>query len=163
MGFGEAKIGPVLHGYPVNIVLGIQQIRPLMLDALAQELSKYEIAWTEVKFVEVNKDQVPTEPGVYFFSVRPRAANIENHHIILYVGKAKVNLRDRYINYLRERHGLKISDRDKVVKMLNIYKDRVFFSYCTLDMYDVERVEDALLMAFDPPCNTMSPKFEPAF
>lgn len=168
MPFDFAKPGPVIYGYPAttyppDLILGAQSIKPLMLDALTVKLKDYSMDWNYVKFVRANSDQIPSQPGVYCFVARPHAANIEHHSIILYIGKAKMNLRDRYLNYIRERDAAEKSGRERVKQMLNIYKERVLFGYCCLDTYDVEQVEDLLLEAFNPCCNTTFSKFKSAF
>lgn len=162
------KKGPIIYGYPAdtyppNLILGTQQIKPIMLDALATKLSDYAMDWTYVKFVRINNDQIPAQAGVYCFIVLPHAANIEHHSIVLYIGKAKTSLRDRYQSYIREREATEKQGRERVKQMLNIYKERVIFAYCCLDNYDVEKVEDLLLEAFNPCCNTAYSKFKPAF
>lgn len=162
MPYDFAKPGPVLHGYTIDSDLGFQQIRPLLLDSLSEKLKDYDMSWEYVKFIEANQEQVPQQPGVYFFIVHPRAANIEHHYIILYFGKAR-NLRTRFKDYLKERYGARDVDREHVKRMLMIYKNRINFAYVCLGRYEIEKVEDMLIEAFKPCCNRTSSRTVPAF
>lgn len=162
MAFDFAKAGRPLHGYPVGTHLGFQEIKPLVLDDLQHKLKGFSINWHYEKFVEANKNVIPSRPGVYMFTVHLGVAGIERHSIILYFGEAK-NLRTRFKQYLRERDGVQPTDREHIKKMLNIYRNRVEFGYCCLGRYQVEQVQDILIEAFDPCCNRQKAKAQPAF
>ena len=113
-----------------------------------------------VKFIESNKDLIPSASGVYFFIVHPHSANIKYHSIILYFGQAR-NLLSRFGDYIAERDEVSGTGREHIKKMLNVYRNRVHFAYCPIDRYELDKVEDLLIDAFKPCCNIQPA--QPAF
>ena len=67
----------------------------------------------------------------------------------MYVGKA-VNLRKRFGEYLtRER-----LRRPKIIRLLEMYAGYIVFCYSRVEHDELETMEDRLLNAFIPPCNS---------
>lgn len=67
----------------------------------------------------------------------------------MYVGKAK-NLRVRFGDYLtRERFR-----RQKIVRILELYSGYLTFFYSTIDENILDDMEEELINAFIPPCNS---------
>jgi hypothetical protein len=157
-----AAVGKTLLARKADFILGHQAIRPFALDALPAGLGSNSLNWTYVRFASVNRDMVPTSSGVYHFLVHPRAASIDRHTIILYFGRAR-HLQTRFNDYLVERGGLGEKDREHVVQMLTIYRNRIEFGFAELDYYKTELVEDLLIDAFRPCCNRAHPNPLPAF
>ena len=67
----------------------------------------------------------------------------------MYVGQAK-NLHKRFGDYLtRER-----VRRPKVVRLLEMYGGYIMFFYSKVDQERLDNIEEELINAFVPPCNT---------
>ena len=81
----------------------------------------------------------------------------------MYVGIARGNpgypgrtLRKRFSDYLYEQNNL--SGRPKILRLLNKYKGYLHFCYSTInDSERLKDIENALIKAFDPPCNDQHP------
>jgi hypothetical protein len=153
-----AKPGKPLLGYTSDTQLGLSQIiRPAAMDEFASRLGGVSLKWEYVAFAKINQDQIPAQPGIYMFIIHPHTANIEHHSIILYFGRAK-NLRTRFKEYVEERHGVRPEDRQSVVHMLTIYRNRIDFGYAIVDYYRTEEIEDLLIYTLTPCCNTRRSK-----
>jgi hypothetical protein len=153
-----AKLGKPLVGYTSDTHLGLPHlIRPAAMDEFATRVGNLNLAWDYVPFAKINQDQIPAKPGIYLFIVHPRTANIERHSIILYFGRAK-NLRTRFRDYVEERLGARPEDRQAVVDMLNIYRNRIEFGFAVMDYYRTEEIEDLLIYTLTPCCNTRRSK-----
>ena len=153
-----ARPGKALHGYTSDTHLGApQHVRPIAIDELPSRLKGITLQWEYVNFAKVNQDQIPDAAGVYMFIVHPRTANIKYHSIILYIGRAK-SLRDRFRDYIEEREGGRKEDRQNIVQMLAIYKNRVQFGFAAVNYYRTEEIEDLLIFALTPCCNTRRSK-----
>ena len=153
-----AKPGKVLYGYTNDTPLGApQHVRPIAIDELPSRLKGVNLQWDYVNFAKVNQDQIPDDAGVYMFIVHPQAANIKCHSIILYFGRTK-SLRDRFRDYVEERDGGRKEDRQSIVQMLSIYKNRVQFGIAVVNYYRTEVIEDLLIFALTPCCNTRRSK-----
>lgn len=116
------------------------------------------LAWKRIKFTPGNKGKVPTGNGVYAFMIQPAFKHLPRTAYLFYVGKTHNGLNKRYRQYLDEKDG-KGKPRRKVFKMLNMYKNFVFF-YCAevIDATVIDELENCLLDAFVPPANTTIPK-----
>ena len=115
------------------------------------------LKWERCNFVSDAKKIIPNKHGVYCFSIDIGEPLPEKMHVPLYIGKAAPQyLSSRFENYLSERN--KIKGREKVVVMLNMYRDKLTFWWATLPRVYVDVVEEHLLMSCFPPCNTQESK-----
>ncbi|GEM_PF-859043 len=111
------------------------------------------LMWKNCKFVSTAAQIVPDKCGVYCFAVDFGPPFPERIHVPLYFGKAANQfLSERFDDYLKERH--KTSGREKIVIMLNLYRDSLYFWWAELPRVYVDVVEEHLIMCCKPPCNT---------
>ena len=112
--------------------------------------------WTTRIFRKETAKHIPEKPGVYAFLILPNAAGDLNVSYLMYVGETDRTLRERFREYLREARSDKI--RPKLLRVLPLYPDHLFFACCPLPI-DVAptAVEAALLQAFLPPGNDQVP------
>jgi hypothetical protein len=162
------KEGDFLYGYPAKtwafeLSLGVQNVRPKLLDAATMLFKDRGLTWQYNKFVKANTAMIPERPGIYVFIAHVNATGIRHHDLILYVGKAGSSIRDRWNNYFKERDSLENEQRERVHWMLNIYKDRLTFAYCEMNGDEVLGCERELIKAFDPCCNQQKPKIQYAW
>ena len=81
--------------------------------------------------------------------VQPQIGGHSGSSYLMYVGKAK-NLRARFGDYLtRER-----IRRPKVVRVLELYSGQLTFFYSAIDENVLDDMEEELINAFVPPCNS---------
>ena len=75
----------------------------------------------------------------------------------MYVGKTEETLRERFRKYFYEKKNFE-TGRPKLVIMFDLYQGYVHFC-CTVvtDTNRIEKIEEALLNAFIPPCNDRYP------
>ena len=107
------------------------------------------LRWHNVVLNSVCKSHVPTATGVYSLVVQPQIAGHSGSSYLMYVGKTK-NLRARFGDYLtRER-----IRRPKVVRVLELYSGHLTFFYSTIDENVLDDMEEELINAFVPPCNS---------
>lgn len=81
--------------------------------------------WEELKFLASEVDNVPDKPGLYTFVIEPNIANYPSNSYLMYIGKTKRTLRQRFKEYIREMQ--RESGRPKIVRLLNKYPDNTFF------------------------------------
>lgn len=116
------------------------------------------LAWQKIRFTEENSSKVPTERGIYVFSVEHQPSQFPSHGYILYAGisgnTSGAHLRRRYNQYLR--HQKTGEGRPRVIYMLQKWPSDLFFSYCPLPdgAIDLAKLETSLLGALSPPMNT---------
>ena len=67
----------------------------------------------------------------------------------MYVGKAR-NLRVRFGDYLTTER----VRRQKIVRVLELYSGHLTFFYSTIDENVLDDMEEELINAFIPPCNS---------
>jgi excinuclease UvrABC nuclease subunit len=109
-------------------------------------------AWTSVTFNAANATSIPTGKGIYSFLINP-THGMNPHRFLGYVGKAEKGLRARYREYLTEAE--KFTGRPKVVRMLNVWRGYLDFSYIELDdSTDFAALESRFNDAFLPPFNS---------
>lgn len=108
--------------------------------------------WQECQFLSTEVDGVPNEPGLYTFTIQPRVANHPSCSYLMYIGKTKRTLRQRFREYLKEMQ--RESGRPKITRLLNKYPANTFFCYAVpQEDAPLTNMEEALLGAFIPPCN----------
>ena len=106
-----------------------------------------------------NKDQIrciPREPGIYSFMIQPGVASHPHCSYIMYIGRTCYTLHSRFRRYLREQNDP--AGRSKVVRFLNKYRGYIYFS-CSIisETEQIEKIENELISAFLPPCNSQFP------
>lgn len=112
----------------------------------------YAFNWKERQFLASEVSNVPNEPGLYTFIIQPRVANHPSCSYLMYIGKTKRTLKQRFREYLREKQ--RESGRPEVVRLLNKYQDNILFCYTVVqEVFPLTEMEEALLGAFIPPCN----------
>jgi len=112
--------------------------------------------WNECQFASNRVDDIPNEPGLYTFIIQPGLANHPSCSYLMYVGKTKRTLRQRFQQYLKEKE--RETGRPKVVRLLNKYPDNLFFCYTAIpDRSQIDELEKALIGTFVPPCNDQLP------
>jgi hypothetical protein len=114
--------------------------------------------WKSIPYKKTRLGALPARPGVYAFVACPSTADLADCHYLLYVGKAEdQTLRVRCKQYLYECRRPK--PRRHIVRMFDRWKRHLSLYYAELDPAHVSItcVEDALLAAFLPPCNTKFP------
>ena len=117
------------------------------------EAPGYTFDWEERKFLASEADNVPNEPGLYTFVIQPSMANHPSNAYLMYVGKTKRTLRQRFKEYLKEMH--RESGRPKIVRLLNKYPNNTVFCYSSVQesATTLSEMEKALIGALIPPCN----------
>jgi hypothetical protein len=105
------------------------------------------LKWTSRRLVKASTSKVPTSSGIYRLVLVP-SVKACNATYLMYVGKA-TNLRSRFTAYLAAER----KRRPKLIRLLNLYPDHVTFQFCSVSKARLDRVEDALLQTFMPPCN----------
>lgn len=119
--------------------------------------SSINLNWDWVPFDEKSKPNIPPERGLYAFVVEHTDAYFPPHGYIMYAGitgdqSPARNLRVRFGDYLRE---ARTGGRSRVVVMLNLFKDDVYFHYAPVPdcSQSLSVIEDEMLAAIIPPCN----------
>lgn len=113
----------------------------------------FTLSWQRAQFTYNNRRLIPKRPGIYAFIVEYVGGQFPPHGYIMYLGVAGLkpgrDLHARYGEYLRETKRLSIQ------KMLNDYKDDIFFHYAPLDASpdELKSLETALIDAMMPPIN----------
>jgi len=115
-----------------------------------------DLHWTEYAFNEEIADNIPEEPGVYAFCIRPNIGTNLNTSYLLYIGETTRTLRARYREYLREAYDP--LGRALVYDFINMY--RPYLTFCCAPLAEEispKKIEDELLAAYIPPCNLKLP------
>jgi len=116
------------------------------------------LSWQRVSFGDGTKSDVPTERGLYLFTLEVDGLGLPSHGYILYFGitgnKSAANLRKRFAQYLRERDSEK--GRPRVVYMLNKWRDELMFNFVPLPdtTIDLSKIEKSFLNSVMPPVNS---------
>ena len=113
--------------------------------------------WEIHPFQPDEVEKIPSEPGIYSFVIQPGIASHPYCAYLIYIGKTKRTLQERFKEYFREERNAERS-RPKVLRLLNQYKG--YLHFCCVTIAETERItdiEDALLSAFLPPCNDKFP------
>ena len=90
---------------------------------------------------------------MYTFIIQPSIANHPSNAYLMYVGKTKRTLRQRFKEYLWEMQ--RESGPPKIVRLLNKYSDNMAFCFSSEQESAVTlaEMEKALMGALIPPCN----------
>ena len=94
--------------------------------------------------------------GIYSFVIQPGIASHPHGSYLMYIGKAKHNLRERFKAYRSEQNNPE--GRPKILELLNLYQGYLHFC-CSIvqDKARIPEIEGALINAFRPPCNSQFP------
>jgi len=122
------------------------------------------MSWRRIKFTKRNVQHIPTNNGIYCFTViPPKPNNFWNHKYLFYIGKASsTSLRTRFKNYLDEKNGIGIGKnkpRIKVMEFLNMYENYTYFFYCEVSTKNtIMTLEENLINTYMPYVNTAIPE-----
>lgn len=105
--------------------------------------------WSTVALNQEFRDDVPTSAGIYSLVVRPGIAGHPDCSYLMYVGQTK-DLRKRFGTYLTSER----RKRQKIIRLLEIYTGYITFYYTSVSLEALDRVEEQLINAFVPPCNS---------
>lgn len=121
------------------------------------EKPQHNFRWEQQPFCSSSLNKIPDVRGLYTFIVNP---NIANHRCsyLMYLGiTTRQTLRKRFQQYLQEMKASK--SRPRVNRLLNLYNENyLFFCFARYNnQRELEAIEDNLLEAFIPPCNSDLP------
>ena len=112
--------------------------------------------WQIHPFEPDQTDEIPRQPGIYSFLIRPGIASFPYSSYLMYIGKTQHTLRRRFTQYLYEQNSP--SGRSNIVRLLIKYQGYVHFCFSVVNNTErIASIEDALIAAFLPPCNTQLP------
>lgn len=109
------------------------------------------LTWDERTFESSEANNIPEEPGVYTFVIKPEIASHPACAYLVYTGKAK-DLKRRFKQYL-EVQNQKRRHSPKIEQGLMQYKGYLFFIYSLLKKKSITKVEQVLIDGFIPPWN----------
>ena len=113
------------------------------------------LTWQDVPFDRSRTSEVPQQPGLYAFIIRPRTNSGLGPGYLMYIGEAD-DLRVRFLDYFREMGS--DSGRPRVVLMLSSYQEHLDFRFaCLPTSADPKTVEKALIETYVPPINKNYP------
>lgn len=81
--------------------------------------------------------------------VQPRIAGHSGCSYLMYLGKTE-NLHRRFGEYLTSER----DRRPKMVRLLEVYRGYIHFFYSRVNKTMLDKMEDQLIDAFVPPCNS---------
>jgi len=110
--------------------------------------------WQLSRLVPGEKAHIPDQPGIYTLLIQPGIVAHPACSYLMYVGQT-TSLRRRFGQYLNKER-LK-TGRPKVFRVLNKYSDYVWFCFTVVSKELLTEVEDALVVAYVPPCNDQLP------
>lgn len=119
--------------------------------------SSHPLVWQRVKFEDASRDGVPTERGIYVFTMEVGGLGLPAHGYILYVGitgdEGNATLRSRYGQYLRNL--VNEDGRPAVVYMLMNWSDDLYFNYVPIPdkAVDLAQIERSFINSVIPPVN----------
>jgi hypothetical protein len=113
--------------------------------------------WNTIPFKRAAAQQITaTDHGVYSFVIDPRVLSHPKNSFVAYVGKAdRLTIKKRFESYFREKATIK---RPAITVLLNRYSK--YLEFCFLPITNgtlIPAVEDALIIALDPPFNRQYP------
>ena len=112
--------------------------------------------WQIYPFQRDQLSNIPGHPGIYSLVIQPSIALHSECSYLMYIGKAEDTLRERFRKYFYERDDPLA--RPKILELLNLYEGYVHFYCSTIEQRErIKEIEDALINAFLPPCNTDLP------
>jgi hypothetical protein len=119
--------------------------------------SSAALTWQRVKFWPSAKASIPTERGIYVFTIEVEGLSLPPHGYILYIGitgnTSAANLRTRYGQYLRNL--IKEDGRPRVFYMLKRWRDDLVFNFVPVadTAVDLAEIEKSFINAVRPPVN----------
>jgi hypothetical protein len=115
-----------------------------------QYTSTYCNGWQIVRLHAASKAAIPASPGIYTMLIQPGIATHPAASFLMYVGQTQ-DLADRFDQYLTVER--RPEGRPKVVRLLHKYEHHLWFCFCQVALPDLDPAENALINAYDPPCN----------
>lgn len=119
--------------------------------------TRHKLNWQKLRFGQANHSSIPTQRGIYAFTVELSPTKLPGHGYIMYVGitgdESNANLYKRYAQYLR---ALKNEDgRPAVLYMMKNWRDHLFFNFVPLPdtSIDLHTIETAFINSVIPPVN----------
>jgi hypothetical protein len=109
--------------------------------------------WQEKRLEVGSRLSIPETSGVYTLILISGVAGHPFSSYLMYVGQTN-NLRERFGQYLTTERGER--GRPKIVRLLNLYDSHLWFCYTEAPLTDISTLEDDLMEAFLPPCNSPS-------
>ena len=117
----------------------------------------YLFNWKIYRFQLDEVENIPNKPGIYSFVIQPEIASHPYCAYLMYIGKTKRTLQQRFREYLRERENVE-RGRPKILQLLNKYQGYLYFCCSTMaETEQITEIENALISAFLPPCNSTFP------
>lgn len=110
--------------------------------------------WQLLRLHKSQHKNIPVKCGIYTLLVQPGLAKHPACSYLMYVGQA-VNLKKRFGEYLNSER--RASGRPKILRLLNLYDDYVWFAYTGVAKVRLNTVENRLIKAHLPPCNDKLP------
>ena len=108
-----------------------------------------KLRWDSVALNSEHRSKVPDATGIYSLVVQPAIAGHSGCSYLMYLGKTE-NLHQRFGDYLTSER----TKRPKVVRLLEMYRGYIQFFYSTVDETALDDMEDQLINALVPPCNS---------
>ena len=113
--------------------------------------------WEIYRFQLDEVENIPNEPGIYSFVIQPEVASHPYCAYLMYIGKTKRTLQQRFKEYFQEQENAE-RGRPKILRLLNKYQGYLHFCCLTIaETKQITDIENALIRAFLPPCNSTFP------
>ena len=109
----------------------------------------FKLSWDSVALSNEHRSKVPRTTGLYSLVVQPRIAGHSGCSYLMYLGKTE-NLHRRFGEYLTSER----DRRPKMVRLLEVYRGYIHFFYSRVNKTMLDKMEDQLIDAFVPPCNS---------
>lgn len=107
--------------------------------------------WEVRRLAHAEEGAIPPRPGIYTLVIQPSVASHPACAYLMYVGQA-ADLRERFHQYMTTER--RATGRPKLVRLLTVYSDYLWFCYTEVAATNLNVVEDALITAFNPPANS---------
>ena len=112
--------------------------------------------WQIHPFQQDQKKNIPRQPGIYSFVIKPGIISYPDCLYLMYIGKAEYGLQHRFNRYFSEQNNPE--GRPKIVGLLNRYQGSLHFCCSVIKQKErIVEIEKALIGAFLPPCNDRLP------
>lgn len=108
-----------------------------------------QLSWESVVLNSEHRSRVPDATGLYSLVVQPGIAGHSGCSYLMYLGQTE-NLHRRFGDYLTSER----IKRPKVIRLLEMYQGYIHFFYSRVDKMILDNMEDQLIDAFVPPCNS---------
>lgn len=147
--------GPTLVGHLGEHYEMALHWHPHYVEDLPRAIDGIALNWSSLPFERNSQKLIPDEAGVYCFAVSIGPSFPQELHIPLYIGKASPGtLRGRFKQYLDGKSAT--AERKKIANMLNRYQGKLQFWFASAKYGRVHAIENHLLWACFPPCNTQN-------